>query len=290
MSRIEEILEKATRLREKGPAPGTESSASAPLKVDLASRPLVSPDYGTYTVDNKIDVTNPYLVTVTQPQSQVTEEYKKLKSIIIKMTKGEQFLNTFMVTSTLGGEGKSITSLNIAMALAQEYDHTVVLVDCDLRRPSIHAYLDIPVGPGLSDCLVKGVDVGSALVKTGIGKLSVLPAGSRVQNPAELISSARMRDFITELKSRYSDRYVIIDTPPVLNFAEAHAIGSVVDGAIFVVREGYVPVQHLKDAVEMLKGVNILGVVYNNVEMTRYNSYRYYGSYGYKGYTADGAA
>jgi len=291
VSKIEEILEKATRLRQQGggsiAAPTGAKRSALPT---TPAPPLAGTDLGPYKTDQRLELVNPYLVTVTQPQSPVAEEYKKLKSIIIKLTTGDQFLNTIMVTSTLKGEGKSITSLNIALAMAQEYDHTVLLVDADLRRPSTHTYLGIPNKQGLSDCLMNGVDVGAALVKTGIGRLSVLPAGSPVQNPVELVSSSRMKEFIQELKHRYPDRYVIIDTPPVLHFAEAYSIASEVDGVIFVVREGHVPLAHLKEAVGMLKGANILGVVYNDVEVNRYSSYHYYSYKNYSDYAGRGAA
>lgn len=288
MSRIEEILEKATQLREKS-APPAEAPREEQRPVEVAKRrTLDDPAHGALKTDSTISVNSPYLVSFSDPASPVTEEYKKLKSIIMNLTNSDGFNNTLMVTSTLGGEGKSITALNLAISLAQEYDHTVVLVDTDLRRPMVHNYLGIRSEPGLSDCLLNGVDVSNALVKTGIGKLSVLPAGTRVSNPVELISSSRMKDFIKELKSRYPDRYVIIDTPPVLHFAEAHAIGSVVDGVIFVVREGYVPVNHLKEALNILKGTNILGAVYNDVDVNRYSSYYHYYNHSY--YSESGAA
>lgn len=291
MSKIEEILEKATRLREQGGAAPVSSSGqrhSEPPSV--SSAPLSEASLGPYQSEARLNIENPYLVTITQPQSPVAEEYKKLKSVIIKLTTGERFLNTIMVTSTLQGEGKSITSLNLALSLAQEYDHTVVLVDADLRRPSTHSYLGIHNKLGLSDCLMNGTDVGEALVKTGIGRLSILPAGGPVPNPVELISSSRMKEFIQELKHRYPDRYVIIDTPPVLHFAEAYSIASEVDGVLFVVREGQVPIAHLKDAIGMLKGANLLGVVYNDVEINRYSSYHYYSYKYYSGYAEKGAA
>lgn len=285
MSKIEEILEKATKLREQGgAAPVSVPDNRRKVSPAAQSTPLGEASLGPYQSETRLNVDNPYLVSITQPQSPVAEEYKKLKSVIIKLTKGEQFLNTIMVTSTLQGEGKSITSLNIALSLAQEYDHTVVLVDADLRRPTTHSYLGIPNKLGLSDCLMNGTDVGDALIKTGIGRLSILPAGGPVPNPVELISSSRMKEFIQELKHRYPDRYVIIDTPPVLHFAEAYSIASEVDGVIFVVREGQVPLAHLKEALSLLKGANLLGVVYNDVEVNRYSSYHYYS---YKYYSED---
>lgn len=265
MSRIEEALEKANKLRGVHNSEATtEKTASAPVD-DI------------FKTEAPISVDNPYLVTVTEPDSPAAEEYRKLKSMVVNITKRGNFQNTLMVTSTIGGEGKSLTALNLAITLSQEYDHTVLLADADLRQPSIHSYLGMDPQKGLSDCLCNGKDIGSVLVKTGIGKLVVLPSGSRVSNPVELLSSNKMKELVKELKHRYADRYIIIDTPPILPFAEAHAIGSVVDGVIFVVKERHASLNNIKDALGMLKHANILGVVYNDVDIERYdNYYQYY--------------
>jgi protein-tyrosine kinase len=265
MSRIEEALEKANKLRgEHNSEATTEITASAPVNEIFKTEPSISID-------------NPYLVTVTEPDSPVAEEYRKLKSMVVNITKRGNFQNTLMVTSTIGGEGKTLTALNLAITLSQEYDHTVLLVDADLRQPTIHRYLGMDPEKGLSDCLSNGKDIGSVLIKTGMGKLVVLPSGSRVSNPVELLSSNKMKELVKELKHRYADRYVIIDTPPILPFAEAHAIGSVVDGVIFVVKERHASLNNIKDALGLLKDTNVLGVVYNNVDIEGVdNYYQYY--------------
>lgn len=273
MSKIEQILKKATEIRDGG-----RFVEETP---ETIKKPLQAPDYSSFKVESKLLIDNPYIVTVTDPASPITEEYKKLKSIVLKLTKGADFQNTLMVTSSLGGEGKSITALNLAIVLAQEYDHTVLLIDADLRRSSAAAeeYLGIKSELGLTDCILNGADFSKALVKTGIGKLSILPAGGKVDDPVELLSSRRMKELLREIKQRYPDRYVIIDTPPVLYFAEAHEIASVVDGVLFVVREGSTPIQNLKEALNMLKGSNILGIVYNGAVVNQLTSYNYYHNY-----------
>lgn len=277
MSRIEKALEKAVQMRqEKAPEkPPEKREPDAPVPK-------------AFEADQHPEITSPYLITVQEPGSPVSEEYRKLKSLIVRMTQ-DKFLNTIMVTSTCKGEGKTITALNLAITLAQEYDHTVLLVDADLRAPSITRYLGIKAEAGLSDCLSNGRDIGSALVKTGIGKLVLFPAGATVSNPVEMLSSSRMKQLMQELKNRYRDRYIIFDTPPVLQFAEAHAIGSCVDGVVFVVGEGQAPVNDVKEAFRLLKDCEMLGVVFNNVASARFTegynyrySYKYYkkSSYG----------
>ena len=264
MSRIEEALEKAAKIR--------VDTASA--VVPVAKRPGIHLPPPVPT--EGISVTNQLLVTVSDPHTQAAEEYRKLKSAIVKMTKEGSFMNMLMVTSAIGGEGKSLTSLNLALSLAQEFDHTVLLVDADIRKPSLHTFLGIDNSVGLTDCLLDGAEVKDALVRTGIGKLSFLSAGRSVSNPAEVFTSQRMRDFFLEIKNRYPDRYIIIDTPPVLPFAETRSLSSVVDGVVLVAKEGLVTLHNIEEAIECIKGTPMLGIVYNEAatEFHR-DSYRY---------------
>lgn len=273
MSRIEKAMERAAQLRSGGRS--AQESGGTVLRTSVVhTAPL--PD----VVINKIRSDDPLLVTLNDPTSDVAEEFRKLKSILVKMTSVNPFKNMLMVTSAIPNEGKSLTSLNLAISLAQEYDHTVLLLDADLRRPSIHKYLNIERKIGLADCLTKGVDLKDAIIPTGIGKLSVVTAGCSVPNPAELFSSGRMKAFLEEIKHRYTDRYVIFDTPPLLPFAETRSLAHLVDGVIFVVKEQTVKKSNVTDAIEALKGTDLLGIVYNDTTIAqnvdRYYSYRNY--------------
>lgn len=264
MSRIEDALEKAARLR------GNQISADPADKkapgVHLPP-PMTAP---------AIKVTNQLLVTVNDPHTQAAEEYSKLKSVIVKLTQKGTFLNMLMITSSIGGEGKSLTSLNLALSLAQEFDHTVLLVDADIRKPTIHSYLGIKNSVGLTDCLLDGVEIKDALIRTGIGKLSILPAGRGVPNPAEVFTSQRMKDCFLEMKNRYQDRYIIIDTPPVLPFAETRSLSAIVDGIVLVAKEGHVTLHNIEETMEHIKGTPLLGLVYNEAAMEfRYDRYQY---------------
>jgi exopolysaccharide/PEP-CTERM locus tyrosine autokinase len=265
MSKIEEALEKAAKLRE-----------SASLKK--------TPPFREINRDVKpVEVKNPYVVTITQPDSPIAEEYKKLKSIIIRQTK-ENFLNTIMVTSAIDNEGKTLTAVNLAVSLAQEIDHSILLIDADLRKPMIHEYFGVTTKYGLLEYLTQDIDVSEILIKTGIGNLVIIPAGQKSKNPVELLSSEKMKSLVNELKHRYIDRYVILDTPPLLPFAESIAICSYVDGVVFVVREGYAQLKAIDEAIGLVKDMNILGIVFNsvsneNLDKHYYSRYRryYYG-------------
>lgn len=254
MSRIDKAIEKIAKLRDGAPAP--QESV-------VVSQPPALPDIKGLMGTKPLNVKNPSLVALHRNNPKACEEYAKLKSELLRMTSQDKFHNALIVTSTLRGEGKTLTALNLAITLAQEYDHTVLLVDADLRNPSIHKYLGFEPKVGLGDCLRGRVDIEEALVKTGIGKLVVLPGVGVVEDPVELLSSKKMKTVLEELKNRYPDRYVIFDMPPALNFADAQVLGASVDGVLFVVREGMAKVAQIKKALSHLRDTKVLGTVYN---------------------------
>ncbi len=258
MSRIEKALENAIRRREPSPA--------------LEPRPGDS-------ATEALHPSNPNIIGFNDELSPIAEEYRKLRSMILQITKKKGNYNTIMVTSAESAEGKSLTAINLSLVLAQEYNHTALLIDADLRRPSLHTYLGLNPALGLTDCLMDGIEVSRAFIKAGTSKLSFLAAGRQASNPAELLSSNKMRDLIHEIKDRYRDRYIIIDTPPVLAFAETHVLSTYVDGILFVVKEG-VSSSSVTAALDILQSGNVLGIVYNNTsteqQAGRYSRYYHY--------------
>jgi exopolysaccharide/PEP-CTERM locus tyrosine autokinase len=276
LSRIEKALEKAVQMRESTKTPYPEPDSNVKIK---GSSSLPEFQIRECIIDpSKVDR---HVVCITDPLSAASEQYRKLRARILTATK-QDYHNTIMVTSADIGEGKSITSINFAVALAQEIDHTVLLVDADLRKPSIHRYLGIKVEFGLSDYLAGKVALADVLIHTGVGKLVLLPAGTPSPNPAELLSSNRMKDLVREMKHRYSDRYIIFDTSPVLVSADAISMSSHVDGVLFVIQAARTPEKTVKKAIAMLHNTTILGVVYNNVpdylgkNLNPYYYYRYH--------------
>jgi len=260
VSRIEQALEKAIKIRESAAVPVSEFDSHR----QSAKKP--SPLSAFHIKESIIDpvLVDRHIVCITDPYSPASEQYRKLRARILARTK-QDFQNTIMVTSADVGEGKSITSINFAVALAREIDHTVLLVDADMRKPSIHKYLGIKTDRGLSDYLSGQVELSDVLINTGLGRLVLLPAGNACSNPAELLSSNRMKELVKEMKHRYADRYIVIDTPPVLVSADAISMSNHVDGVIFVVQAAKTSEKTVKKAINLLKGAIMLGIVYNNV-------------------------
>lgn len=273
MSRIEKALEKAIQMRNNAPAAAVEEKQQnkpASLTSPGVSRTI------TINADNRL------LPTITEPQSAFSEQYRKLKNSLVRLTNEDKFRNLLMVTSAIPGEGKSLTAVNLAISMAQEYDLTVLLIDADLRRPRIHEYLGFEQTIGLSDCLLDSNDISEAIIKTDISKLSVISAGREVPKPLELFASKKMHELMLQIKNRYNDRYVIIDTPPLLPFAETRTLAHIVDGIVFVVQEGVVPQESVLEAMEILKGCPIMGVVLNDSTSANADSYHYSRYYGRK--------
>jgi protein-tyrosine kinase len=288
VSRLEKALERAAQMREqKEPEPVVERLGEAlehvidhPQHHSEVMKPAAG-GFGYRLPEEELTISDPLVVTYSDPRSPIAEEFRKLKSTLLHLEQAGQGQRALMITSSLGGEGKSVTTINLAITLAQEYDHTVLMVDADLRKPTLHRYLGVPAAPGLSDCLMDGLNPAEALIRTGIGKLSFLPAGREVENPAELLASERMRQMVQQMRRRYPDRFLLIDTPPILPVAEARILGKLVDGVIFVVREGAVGMADLQEALDGIQRDKVLGIVYNNVRPESLQG-RY--SYYYNGY------
>lgn len=270
MSKIEKALEKASRLREEGKTGSHQSSA-------IANKLVPAFESNGFVVDKAL--VDKHLVSITDSYSPAAEQYKKMRARILKST-GNGFQNSIVVTSSEMGEGKTITAINLAATLANVIDYTVLLVDADLRNPSIHKYLGIEPRQGLSEYLEGKANLPDVLIKTGIGKLVLLPAGSVPENPAELLSSEKMKNLVYDLKTRYKDRYIILDSSPILLTAESLSLCSFVDGIIFVVHAAHTPEKSAEKAISLIKGHNILGVVFNNApHFLVKNYYSYYYSY-----------
>ncbi|HIJ88118.1 MAG TPA: polysaccharide biosynthesis protein, partial [Desulfuromonadales bacterium] len=209
MSRIEKAMERAAQLRQ-GTAAVPEPLQEPKPQPDPENRPIhVSPPVVTSGI---VVPDSPFLINFNDPYSPVGEEFRKLKAALLKLTSGAPFQNSMLVTSAVQNEGKSLTALNLAISIAQEYDHTVLLIDADFRRPTIHHRLGIELKQGFADCLLGEAELGDVIIPTGIGRLSVITAGREVSNPVELFASQKTETVIAEMKHRYHDRYIIFDT------------------------------------------------------------------------------
>jgi protein-tyrosine kinase len=203
----------------------------------------------------------------------VGEAYKLLRTHIVQRTKADN-KNLLMLTGPQAGEGKTLTAINLAISLSQEVDKTVLLVDADLRRPTVHEYFGLPRGHGLVDYLSGSRTIPELLVHPkGFAKFVILPGGRPIAEAAELISSPMMVELVEELKHFYPDRYVLFDLPPMLAFADALAFAPLVDGIVLVVEMGKTPRENIQRSVGLLQEFPVLGTVLNKVEGTDHGYY-----------------
>ncbi len=202
------------------------------------------------------------------------EYYKVLRTSIQHRIK-EKGWNTIMITSVQPGEGKTLTSINLSVSFAKEFNQTVLLVDCDLKRQNIHRYLNFSFDKGIVDYLVNDCALKDMIVWPGIEKLTLISGGKTIANSAELLGSPKMKALVQEIKHRYDDRYVIFDTPPILGWADAAAFAPLVDCILMVVEEGRTSIKDVKKALEMIPSEKFLGFVLNRRKISGHKYYYY---------------
>jgi capsular exopolysaccharide synthesis family protein len=170
---------------------------------------------------------------------------------------------TLAVTSPNKGAGKSTVSLNLAISFAMELDYTALLVDADLRDPDLRKLLELDPGPGLADYLVGKATLEDLLIHPLVGNLVMLPGGAPIANTSELMRSPMMAEMVRELRSRYPDRLIVFDVPPILSGADTLALSSYMDATILLVEEYKTPRDDIERSCELLRHSNLLGIVLN---------------------------
>jgi protein-tyrosine kinase len=187
-----------------------------------------------------------------------------------------------MVTSSFPGEGKTFCAINLAMSIASERDHQVLLVDADVSRPSVPRELGVETGAGLMDWLVDGAsDLASLVVPTNIDKLSLLPAGRRHDHATELIASDAMSRLLDQLSTRFPDRIIIFDSPPLLVTTESRVLASYMGQIVMVVEAGKTPREAVNDALATLGSADRVGLLLNKSREARAGNQYAYQGYGY---------
>ena len=222
-------------------------------------------------------------ITPDDPKSQIADEFRVMKRPIIrnalsKSATSTRSRNLVMVTSALPGEGKTFTAINLAISVALEFDNTVLLVDGDVAHPSLPAILGLPSSPGLLDLLAGDrIDFADALVKTNIEKLTLLPAGSPHRRATELLASEHMASLLRELASRYPDRIIIFDSPPLLATTEARVLSTHMGQVVMVIAADSTTRHAVSQALATVENCDIVLLMLNKASNTDVGTYyRYY--------------
>lgn len=275
MGKIFDALEKATGQAEATKSPVREKSRKKGRR-RLSMDNVVPFTHRTYPVtESKLDYN---LVVYHEPRSVEAELFKVLRTNLLFPSEGKP-PKSILVTSAIPGDGKSLVSSNLAISIAQGVEEHVLLIDADIRKPSINRYFDIGSTEGLSEYLITGKDVSQKFIKTPIEKLTILPAGTPPDNPTELLTTQKMKALIKEVTQRYDDRYIIIDSAPPSLAPETSAIANYVDGILIVVRSGKTPRKVVSEVIEQLGKEKIIGVVLNHSDQAVKKYYGYGKSY-----------
>ncbi|MCB1906934.1 MAG: XrtA-associated tyrosine autokinase [Rhodocyclaceae bacterium] len=236
------------------------------------------------------------MVTPDRPRSPIAEEYRLVKRPLLSNAQGSGAElvdngNLIMVTSSLPGEGKSFTAINLAISMAMELDYTVLLVDADVSKPSILDVLGVPAAKGLMDVLVgQESDLGNVLLRTNVEKLSILPAGMSQPNATELLASEGMVRLVEEIATRYPDRVVVFDSPPLLVTTEARALATHMGQIVLVVEANRTTFGVVRQALATIEQCPVKMTVLNKAaDATTGYGYAYGYGYGY-GYGSPGAS
>jgi len=217
------------------------------------------------------------LLVLKYPESPAAEYFRFLRSQIMYPAQGTP-PRTIMVTSAVRGDGKTFVATNLAACIAMGIEEHVLLIDCDLRDPSLYKVFGIDTKrEGLSSYLTNKSDLAGLLCKTCVSKLTILSSGNSIDNPSELLSSERMLYLISEVRDRYSDRLIILDTTPLEMTPETSVLVNQVDGVLMVVHHGKTPRRLAKSAINRVEKEKLLGIVFNGYEkpMQEYTSYGY---------------
>lgn len=256
MDRLEKALEKSRQQR------AATLSQNQPSAEDLKkmSAHTVSAE-GAVPVN--ADLLDENRIVAHRIRSSEADVYRQLRTKVLQIMTASGF-KTLAITSPNYGDGKTTVAVNLGVSIAQDLKQTVLLADLDLRKPSLHKYMGLESQTGLADYLLNNTPLSDCLTRPSFDRISVLPGGSALDKSSELLGSPKMIALAKELKSRYPDRLVIYDMPPVLAQDDSIAFMPMVDAVLVIVRDGVTKIDDLKRCLDALKSANVIGTVLNN--------------------------
>jgi capsular exopolysaccharide synthesis family protein len=262
--------DRATPLDERPPAAPVEARSEPPGSATavVVDTPLVTapvmPAIPIMPVEDTKDHFNPVLVVSTQPDSFAAEQYRFLRTRL-EGRASDTRSQILLVTSPRGGDGKTTTSANLALTFARDVQQKVVLVEADMRRPTLATLFGVAPGPGLVDVLMGASSLEEAVVEVPGSSLCLLPAGPPATPATELFASSLMQRLVAGLRARFSR--IVVDTPPAMA-ADTHALAKLADRILVVVRAGVTPRPALARTLSVIDRQRLTGIVLNDVEAT----------------------
>lgn len=201
-------------------------------------------------------------------RSHEADVFRILRTQVLQIM-SQSGLKTLGITSPRYGDGKTTIALNLAVSIAQDLKQTVLLVDIDLRKPSVAEYLGIIAPLGITDYCLQNTPISECIIRPSFERLSILPAGYALDASSEVLGSPRMAHLAEELKTRYADRLIIYDMPPVLAQDDPIAFLPNIDAFLLVIRNGITQISDIKQSMNLLAGANVIGTVLNDYDKNR---------------------
>ncbi len=217
-------------------------------------------------------------ILIVPPHSFAGEEFRKLKTQIFQKLPNPP--HSILVTSAVPGEGKTMVAVNLAMAISQEIHRKAILVDADLRKPSIHLEKS-QNSKGLYNYLSDGTSLSEILINSEMENLQIITAGASTKKSSELIGSKKMQELLSGLRESGDNTYVIFDAPPIISTTEPTLLSKLVDGIILVVMADRTPKESVSRSIKSIDRQKIIGIVFNQIDL---NPSGYYSKYYYKYY------
>lgn len=254
MEKIKKALDQARQERNRRLAASNAVSDAAPAEIVYTT---------TQTVNSSEALMREHRLISSMPPNEYTEAIKMLSTQVLQRME-ENHWSSIALTSPRRGMGSTTLAINMGLSIAREVEYTVLLVDANLRKPSVHRYFGIEPDHGLSDYLNGDIELASALVNPrGISHFVILPGGTPTIMSAELLKSPKMCSLVEELTTRYPKRIIIFDLPAVLETADTLSFMPCVDAALLVVEDDETREADLESAVDMLSVTNVIGTVLN---------------------------
>jgi len=287
MERIQKALEQAAQQRkakreQSGVLPGRHGHEQGATSNGSG----VEADHGSTSALYHVEYTQTKVVNIPEdvflnnriisavPQHELKDSYRMLRTRVLQSMRSNGW-NSLAITGPASGCGKTLTAINLAVSLAMEVTNTVLLLDLDLRKPSISRYFEYEPEYGISDYLLNDVPINEIMFSPGIERLVVVPGREGIPNSSEMLRSPKMLALVDEVKTRYPDRLIVVDLPPILAADDALAFSPYIDSMLLVAEDGSTRAEHLQRSLEVLKNANIMGTVLNKAD-TSNSGYGYY--------------
>ncbi|MFZ4541726.1 MAG: CpsD/CapB family tyrosine-protein kinase [Rickettsiales bacterium] len=270
MDKLAKALEKA-----RGERDSVLGNGAPYARMAGETRRPVSDDYQFHeapivSVENTVKVSDAALennrIVAHRPRSEEADTFRILRTQVLQ-TMTQNGMKTLGVSSPNYGDGKTTIALNLALSIAMDLKQTVLLVDLDLRKPNVMDYLGLQTTIGLTDYFTRNVPIADCLVRPSFDRLSILPAGRVLENSSEVLGSPKIAALAEELRTRYADRLIIYDLPPVLAQDDPLVFLPHVDGLLLVVNEGRTRTHDLKTCMRALTNATVIGTVLNNSQV-----------------------